>query len=210
MFKIILIGFLLLGVSDAFAAYTIVVDKRDFMLTLYKDGAKIHTQKVIVGKTSRPTPNMQTTIRNIELNPIWNIPNEIDNKYRIRIKRDPRGMYLRGYRITQNGREVLNDNSVDWNRPLQISQINKYGNALGRLMFVIDNSTSSQMHDTPEKHLFKKKVRRFSSGCIRVEDAERLASLVLNVSLGDVRKMIKTSGREAMVSIPQPIVFIVR
>ncbi len=52
-------------------------------------------------------------------------------------------------------------------------------NALGRIKFMFPNKFDVYLHDTPERSLFSRAVRNFSSGCIRVERPLDLAEYVL-------------------------------
>lgn len=78
----------------------------------------------------------------------------------------------------------LNPRSVDWEDPV----VNTYTyrqmpgphNAMGQVKFMFPNEYSVYLHDTPDKRLFDKKERTFSSGCIRVENALDLAEYVLS------------------------------
>ena len=51
--------------------------------------------------------------------------------------------------------------------------------ALGRVKFVSPNSHAVYLHDTPNKELFERTDRAFSSGCIRVERPLELAELLI-------------------------------
>jgi murein L,D-transpeptidase YcbB/YkuD len=53
-------------------------------------------------------------------------------------------------------------------------------NSLGLVKFIFPNSNSIYLHDTPAKDLFKRDVRAFSHGCIRVEKPFDLAKRVLS------------------------------
>ena len=46
---------------------------------------------------------------------------------------------------------------------------------MGKMKFMFPNDLGIYLHDTPDKALFDEEERRFSSGCVRVEDAPRLA-----------------------------------
>ena len=52
-------------------------------------------------------------------------------------------------------------------------------NALGRVKFVFPNNYHIYFHDTPAKNLFDQNDRAFSHGCIRLEQAEKLAEYLL-------------------------------
>lgn len=53
-------------------------------------------------------------------------------------------------------------------------------NALGRIKFNMANKHAIYLHDTPDRHLFKRSARNFSSGCIRLERPVELAELLLS------------------------------
>jgi len=52
-------------------------------------------------------------------------------------------------------------------------------NSLGRIKFMFPNKFDVYLHDTPERGLFSRAARDFSSGCIRVEKPLELAEYLL-------------------------------
>ena len=50
---------------------------------------------------------------------------------------------------------------------------------LGQVKFVFPNKHDVYMHDTPQKHLFAKQVRAESHGCMRVQNPEQFAAVIL-------------------------------
>src|SRR6476646_8397952 len=52
-------------------------------------------------------------------------------------------------------------------------------NSLGLVKFVFPNDFNIYFHDTPNDELFKKDVRAFSHGCIRLEKPDQMAEFVL-------------------------------
>ena len=62
---------------------------------------------------------------------------------------------------------------------LTVRQLPGEDNALGRIAFMFPNDHSIYLHDTPSRDLFDEETRAFSHGCIRVEDPQSLAELVL-------------------------------
>jgi murein L,D-transpeptidase YcbB/YkuD len=52
-------------------------------------------------------------------------------------------------------------------------------NSLGKAKFLFPNAYDIYFHDTPDKTLFKKTNRAFSHGCIRLADAEKMATYLL-------------------------------
>jgi murein L,D-transpeptidase YcbB/YkuD len=51
-------------------------------------------------------------------------------------------------------------------------------NSMGAIKFMMPNEYGIYLHDTPNKALFGSQDRWLSNGCVRVEDAERLARWV--------------------------------
>ena len=50
------------------------------------------------------------------------------------------------------------------------------GDSMGDIKFMMPNSLGIYLHDTHERSLFQKEDRWISNGCVRVEDAKRLAT----------------------------------
>ncbi len=76
-------------------------------------------------------------------------------------------------------------------------------NALGRLAFMFPNDHSVYLHDTPARELFGEDMRALSHGCVRVEDPERLAEIVLDWPEARVEAAI--GGAERTVFLPRPL-----
>ena len=57
-------------------------------------------------------------------------------------------------------------------------------NALGRIKFIMPNGDDIYLHDTPDRHLFSRPSRAFSSGCIRLGKPMELLDIVLEGTPG--------------------------
>jgi L,D-transpeptidase YcbB len=94
------------------------------------------------------------------------------------------------------GAKELDGESIDWTGISPESLSYKFRqdpgpqNALGRIMFMFPNKFDVYMHDTPERGLFDRAVRSFSSGCIRVERPVDLAAYLLRDDLDWTREKI--------------------
>jgi hypothetical protein len=55
-------------------------------------------------------------------------------------------------------------------------------NALGRIRFNFPNRFLVYQHDTPDKHLFAKETRAYSHGCMRVQNPDKYAEVLLSLS----------------------------
>jgi len=149
---------------------------------VYFDGRLWQTLRVVLGSLKkewnietrrrefqRRTPELASAIDRVVLNPEWLVPDDIKEKeYDPKLVDDPAWYETHGFRLKTygGGRELL----IQEPGP---------GNALGRVKFLFQNPYGVYLHDTPAKRLFKKTRRLFSHGCVRVEDALKLAAHVL-------------------------------
>jgi len=136
---------------------------------------------VIVGRRKNQTPIFSENLQYIVLNPTWNVPDSIARKELIpKLMRDP--AYLKKHRLVMRkdynlDSPALSPSQVDLSAykggegpvPFKFIEVPSNKNALGRVKFIFPNHHSVYMHDTPTKYLFKRKVRTFSHGCVRLE-----------------------------------------
>lgn len=189
----------------------VLVDAAAARLWMYEDGRVVDSMKVIVGKPSEQTPIMAGLIRFAMTNPYWNLPPDLARRRVAEgvLKDGPKFLKTKGYEVlsdwTDHARPI-DPNSVDWRavasgaKELPVRQKPGKANAMGRVKFMFPNTLGIYLHDTPEKALFAKADRRFSSGCVRVEDAARLAKWLFGKQLA-----IKPGGTEQRVDLPQPV-----
>ncbi len=156
------------------------------LLDFTKNNKTVLKSKVIVGKYKNQTPVFQSSIDYLVFNPCWTIPKSIATTQILNgAKRD--SMYLQKRKMFAciNGIEIPTD-SIDFsqytasNFPFTVFQHTSPSNALGKVKFMFKNHYSIYLHDTPQQSLFKKPVRTYSHGCIRVENALDLADFTLN------------------------------
>ena len=91
---------------------------------------------------------------------------------------------------------------------LTVRQLPGDDNALGHFAFMFPNDHAIYLHDTPSKQLFDEETRAFSHGCIRVEDPQSLAVLVLggeSTGWTDERIEAAIGGKERTVFLPRPL-----
>jgi murein L,D-transpeptidase YcbB/YkuD len=164
----------------------ILVDAAAQRLWLYEDGEAVDSMKVVVGKTASPTPMFATLIYAAEVNPYWNIPPDLVQKL-VAPKVVKQGIgYLAasGYDVLSSwgdGAQLIDPLGVDWQavaagrENVRVRQQPGGSNAMGALKLYMPNRFGVYLHDTPDKQLFAGEDRRRSNGCIRLEDAARLA-----------------------------------
>jgi murein L,D-transpeptidase YcbB/YkuD len=134
---------------------------------------------VVVGRPDRQTPMLDVRLVAVQFNPPWGVPDRNAREDLLpRFRRDPARMQAMGYRLYQRIDGELTEidaTTVDFSAyskdrfPFIIRQDPGEVNALGRIKFVMPNRDDIFMHDTPDRHLFRRPDRAFSSGCIRLE-----------------------------------------
>lgn len=161
----------------------------DYSLYFYANNQLILDSKVIVGRPDRKTPIMSSALNNVVVNPPWNVPTSMTRKDIVpKGKADPSYFSRKGYTIYSgwgNDAYPINPYDIDWenisaaNFPYRIWQAPGPTNSLGRYKFNMPNSEAIYLHDTPNHNLFTKNMRAISSGCIRVNKAAQLATILL-------------------------------
>ncbi|HEB69635.1 MAG TPA: hypothetical protein ENI88_08440 [Desulfobulbus sp.] len=136
------------------------------------------TMPVIVGKVYHKTPVFTGSLRYIEINPFWNIPDSIAvNEMVPHMQKDPDYLSKKNIRIFkgwQDNAPEISPAAIDWQtigkgiKRYRLRQDPGPENALGRIKFMFPNTNNIYLHDTPAHELFLKTKRDFSHGCIRV------------------------------------------
>ena len=195
------------------AGEVVVVNVAGYEVFAASNGVPFWRRRAVVGRQTRETPIFKALITSLDLNPTWTVPPTILREDMLpKLRRDPG--YLRRERIRvldRNGRPV-NAAAINWqaggNRPPYIlRQDPGPHNALGRIKFVLPNSHSVYLHDTPSRDLFEKAERNFSSGCIRVEDPLSLAEILLadpDVWNRETLEAAIATGKTRTVRLPKP------
>jgi L,D-transpeptidase YcbB len=171
----------------------IEVNVADFSVAVIEGDRIIHQARMVVGKRETPTPIFSDVMRYVLINPSWQVPDSIIKK---EMASKLGALSRRGYEVkTVGGR-------------LTVRQLPGDDNALGRFAFMFPNDHAIYLHDTPSKQLFDEETRAFSHGCIRVEDPQSLAVLVLggeSTGWTDERIEAAIGGKERTVFLPRPL-----
>ncbi|SIN83875.1 murein L,D-transpeptidase [Salinivibrio sp. ES.052] len=169
----------------------IVVNIPDYRMRLWHDDQNVFESKVVVGRQSRRTPLFSSMLDSVVLNPSWNVPRSIVQRDILpKLADDQQYLSQHQYRILPNWQSdtQIDPSTIDWKNvrtngfPYRLQQAPGHGNALGQYKFNTPNRNAIYLHDTPAQGLFNRSRRAFSSGCIRVEQAEQLADLLLDLS----------------------------
>ncbi len=158
----------------------VVVNIPAFTLQHFEGGRLVANHRVVVGAISKDkqgkidragrineTPRLAGKITAIVLNPSWHVPP--------RIKRELDGLAARNPSIYDTFRIYTDDEG----RERAVQPPSPYS-ALGKVKLAFPNSQAIFLHDTPRTELFQERVRAFSHGCVRVENAVSLAKSLLD------------------------------
>jgi murein L,D-transpeptidase YcbB/YkuD len=180
----------------------VIVNATAAELLMTEGGRTVDSMRVVVGKPVHPTPMMAAMIRYTSLNPYWNVPADLAAE-RIApnvVKGGAPYLRQKGYQLLSSWADdatVVDPATVDWSAvatrkiDVRLRQLPGPENAMGRMKFMFPNAQGIYLHDTPEKKLLGEESRMFSGGCVRLEDAPRLARWLY-------------SGKEPSTSSPRP------
>lgn len=187
----------------------ITVNTAAQQLIYYQDGTEAGRMKVVVGKPDEQTPMLAGMVRYAILNPYWNVPPDLVHR------KAAAGTFNRGS-LQKLGFEALSDwtagarrldpAEVDWDavkagrQEVRVRQLPGPSNAMGKVKFMFPNDLGIYLHDTPERELFAKSPRYFSSGCVRLEDAQRLGEWLFGKPLA-----AQSDAPEQNVALPRPV-----
>ena len=197
------------AIPSAPAKRYVLVDAASATLWMYENDRAVDSMRVVVGKPELQTPMMAGYIRYAILNPYWNVPPDL-------IRKNIAPNVIRGgAAYLRNGRyEVLSDwtpdaqpidpMTVDWKKvaagdeEVRVRQLPGGSNFMGKVKYEFPNKLGIYLHDTPEKNLMLKDARQLSSGCIRLEDADRLGRWLMQAPLPE-----QVAGMEQRVDLPE-------
>lgn len=165
--------------------YRVEVNIPEYRLWVRRNGEAVHETKVVVGSAEHQTPIFCDQIRHVVVNPYWNVPTSIVRRsIAPQALRNPDFITRGGYELFYNGQAVAPSN-IDWaslapgSFPFAVRQKPSLTNSLGQVKFLFPNKHDVYLHDTPEKNLFGRDTRAYSSGCVRVENPFDFAAVML-------------------------------
>jgi len=184
----------------------IVVNIPEFMLHYIEEGKTKQKLRVIVGDKRHPTPIFSERISFIVLNPYWKIPEGIVRREIVpHMIKDPNYLRKQGieaHRTWSENSRIMDTSLLYWEDylygerfPYRLMQPPGPRNALGKIKFKFPNRFSVYLHDTPTKHLFRKTVRAFSHGCVRLSSPKKLLETIStfnpNIDLNKAKKTLR-------------------
>jgi len=176
------------------APRSILIDAASATLFMIENGQVVDSMKVIVGKPGEPTPELNTSLTYATINPYWHVPADIARTLTAPnvLKQGTEYLTSHGYEVMSSfgpDGEVIDPNTVDWQavadgrETVLVRQRPGPANSMGHMKFSLAAGDGIFLHDTPKKELFEQEDRNLSAGCIRLEDAPRLARWLLGDSV---------------------------
>jgi L,D-transpeptidase YcbB len=187
----------------------IVVDAAASQLSYFQAGKEKGRMRVVVGKPETPTPMLAGMIYYAILNPYWNVPTDLAQSLiapKILSGRTLRSMDMEALSDWSATPRTLDAAAINWSsvasgaQELRLRQLPGASNSMGRVKFMFPNDQGIYLHDTPERELLNRADRHLSNGCIRLENAAKLAEWLLKVPLKKSSKL-----PEQVVALPLPV-----
>ena len=155
-------------------------------LMMVDNGEVVDRMRIVVGTRATPTAPMVSTISFAILNPYWNVAEDLVKKIVAPHVASQGVAYLKRARyeaVDRYGADatVIPASSIDWKAvsagtaAVKLRQLPGKYNSMGQVKFPFPNDYGIFLHDTPNKPQFAKAERATSNGCVRLEDAARLA-----------------------------------
>jgi len=168
-----------------------LVNIPEFRVRIIENGKTAVSMKVVVGKTRLQTPIFGEDLKYIVVNPQWNVPDSIArNEVIPKTLKNP--AYLSRHRLEIHRDYNLDSPKLSFNTlnpqayvggkgpvPFKFIEPPSKRNGLGRVKFLFPNNHSVYMHDTQSKYLFKRTVRCYSHGCVRLERPQEMLKYII-------------------------------
>jgi murein L,D-transpeptidase YcbB/YkuD len=172
---------------DNFVQPRVMVNLPEFVVRAYDpDHTLAFKMKVVDGeaKGNHDTPMFVRSMRYMIFRPFWNLPVSIVKKELVNhLKKDPAAYMEKNDYIVTTGSGTLipkwTVNDLVHGRYM-VRQKPGPKNSLGLVKFMFPNEYDVYMHSTPEMNLFNLSRRDRSHGCVRLNDAEKMANWVLD------------------------------
>ena len=170
---------------DPYVKPRLLVNLPEFYVRAYNPGGDLaFKMKVVDGEAqgNHDTPVFVRTMKYMIFRPYWNLPVSIVKKELMRHLSGGNGyLEAHGYEVVSTGGQPVSgwtQADLEHSRYL-VRQKPGPKNSLGLVKFMFPNEYDIYMHSTPEINLFNLARRDRSHGCVRLNDAEKMANWVL-------------------------------
>ncbi len=163
----------------------VIVNIPTFQLWMFEGKKAPQSLAVVVGKPGKETPTLNTHVTSVVLHPTWGVPHQMAISKLAQFQKNPGRASAYHITDTRTGRSV-SSGQVPWNRlhrehfPYRLQLSPGKHNPLGPLKINIAKGSSIILHGTNSPHLFQKRNRALSWGCVRISDPFQAAAFLLN------------------------------
>jgi murein L,D-transpeptidase YcbB/YkuD len=173
----------------------------------------VSRHSAVAGKPDRASPDINSTIVEINFNPYWTVPASIVRKDLIpRMQDEPDYLTKNHIRIYDTKHAELQPSQINWYSEdathYSFKQDSGDFNSLGSIRINFPSQYGVYMHDTPLKNLFGDDFRFHSSGCMRIQNVRQLVAWLLDETKGwspeEIDKVIK-SGEQKNARLKTPV-----
>ncbi|MEO3402864.1 L,D-transpeptidase family protein [Mucilaginibacter sp. CAU 1740] len=185
----------------------------------YQYGNNVEHFRVAIGRAATPTPELSSAIPSLTAAPDVVLDQDrFVNELLPRALRDSNFLRKNQYALYdkkgtyQPSTHSTLDQVALYPDDYRLRHASGHDGALGRLVFRFNNPYRIDLHDMPRKAFFEQRNRAITTGCIWLDDAEKLGKLVL-LNDGQVKKaaqlgkaMKKYQRKVYMLQRPLPIV----
>ena len=171
---------------DTYVQPRVLVNLPEYIVRTYDaDHNLVFKMKVVDGEADgHDTPMFVRTMKYLIFRPYWNLPTSIIKKELMKHVSSGGAGYLErnNYEVVNNSGEPVTGWTADGLEHSRYNVRQKPGpkNSLGLVKFMFPNEYDIYLHSTPEMNLFNLAKRDRSHGCIRLNDAEKMANWVLD------------------------------
>ncbi|MEB2780948.1 L,D-transpeptidase family protein [Algoriphagus sp. C2-6-M1] len=180
----------------------VLVNIANYQLDYMNKSDTAFSAKVIVGKEYNESPTFTAPMSYIVFSPYWNIPESITKDEIIpSVRKNNRYLAEKNMEVVSDSGEPVNMKNVNWNNngedfPYRVRQKPGGDNSLGLVKFMFPNDYNIYIHDTPARSLFERETRALSHGCIRIENPDQFAKILLNDKSWDDEKIHKAMNQK--------------
>ena len=163
-------------------AQSLLVDIAGGRVIHIHQGQPLWETRAQVGRSTRQTPAIKSSVTRLTLHPTWTVPPTIMREDKLpKIRENLDYLAQQGLQVLDHQGNPLDPQLIDWRNPgnILLRQAAGPDNPLGRVAIRFANPFSIYLHDTPSQSLFARSQRAFSSGCVRVESVMQLIDLLL-------------------------------
>ena len=188
------------------------INLADFSLAV-NDGETRFEMPVVIGQRQHPTPLFSSQLQALVFSPYWYVPPSLLSRTLPRIVADPSYLKRNHYEVLDSTGNPLRLNRAlgrQWQQgELEAALRQQPGpwNPMGNVKFLLPNPWAIYLHDTPEKDLFSRSRRAFSSGCIRLSQPQRLATWLLEREAYSAAQIdaYRSAGTPRLIGLKQPV-----